>query len=118
MLSEIIKHKIEQKAGQRIRYSRDCDSLAEKILSECKCSISRSTLRRLFGFVKSTKEPRIYTLDILASYIGYGTWDELLLSLNARAATAKKEIIELKPQRLKRGEKFELSYKPDTVLQV
>ena len=115
MLSEIIKHKIEQKAGQRIRYSRDCEILSEKILSECKSSVSSSTLRRLFGFVKSTKQPRPYTLDILANYIGYGTWDELLSSLNNKS-TANKEIKELKPTALKSGQKFELTYKPDTGL--
>jgi hypothetical protein len=115
MLSEIIKRKIEEKAGQRIRYSRDCETLADKILSECKCGISSSTLRRLFGFSKSNKQPRIYTLDILANYLNYGTWDELLASLNNKAS-ANKEIRELKPNSLKKGQKFELTYKPDTEL--
>lgn len=117
MLSEIIKQKIETKFGQRIRYSRDCETLAEKIMSECKCTISSSTLRRLFGFAKSNKQPRIYTLDILANYIGHSTWDELLVSLNNKAS-ANKEIKELKPNTLKYGQRFELTYKPDTELQL
>jgi hypothetical protein len=118
MLSEIIKKKIEQKAGQRIRYSRDCDTLAEKILSDCKCSISSSTLKRLFGFVKGEKEPRAYTLDILAAYIGYPSWDELLHSFNTEGSQARREISELKPSKLKPGEKFELSYKPNTIITI
>lgn len=117
MLSEIIKNKIEAKFGERIRYSRQCEFLAEKITSECKCNISASTLRRLFGFAKSKKQPRVYTLDILANYIGHSTWDELLLSLNGKVSVSK-EIKELKPTNLKRGQKFELTYKPDTELQL
>ena len=78
---------------------------------------SSSTLRRLFGFAKSKKQPRIYTLDILANYIGHSTWDELLASLNSKAS-ANKEIRELKPTALKKGQKFELTYKPDTELVV
>ena len=49
MLSEIIKKKIENKSGLRVRYVRDCNALAEKISSECHCRISGSTLRRLYG---------------------------------------------------------------------
>jgi len=117
MLSQVIKEKIEEKAGQRIRYSRDCEALADKILSSCKCSISSSTLQRLFGFVKSKKQPRTYTLDILAAYLDYGTWDELLLSLNNKAAV-EKEIKELKPTALKSGQKFALNYQPDTEITI
>jgi hypothetical protein len=118
MISEVIKRRIEQKAGLRIRYSRDCDTLAEKIFSDCKCSISSSTLKRLFGFVKGEKEPRAYTLDILATYIGYQSWDELLLSFNVEGSRVAKEISELNPSQLKPGEKFELSYKPNTIIAI
>ncbi len=118
MLSEIIKKKIEQKAGQLIRYSRDCDTLAEKIQTDCKCRISSSTLKRLFGFVKGEKEPRAYTLDILANYIGHPSWDELLLSFNAEGSQAPKEISELKIPKLKPGQKFELSFKPNIIITV
>ncbi|MGP8215463.1 MAG: hypothetical protein ACLQQ4_07865 [Bacteroidia bacterium] len=112
MLSEVIRSKIEERAG-RIRYSRDCEALSEKILAHCKCSISSSTLQRLFGFVKSKKQPRAYTLDILAAYLDYSSWDELLLSLNNKAVE-NKEIRELKPGALKKGQKFELTYLPNT----
>ncbi len=118
MLSEIIKAKLEEKVGFRIRYSRDCDTLAEKIQADCKCRISGSTLKRLFGFVKGEKEPRAYTLDILANYIGHQSWDELLLSFNPQAANTRKEITELKTAKLKQGEKFELSYKPNTIITI
>ena len=113
MLSQVIKQKIEEKVGQRIRYTRDCEVLADKIQSHCKCSISSSTLQRLFGFVKSKKQPRTYTLDILAAYLDYNSWDELLLSLNNKAVV-NKEIRELKPSALKKGQKFELTYLPNT----
>jgi hypothetical protein len=115
MLSEIIKKKIENKSGLRIRYVRDCNALAEKISTECRCSISGSTLRRLFGLGGGTGEPRDYTLDLIAAYLGYGDWEELINSFNT-AVSSEKPITELKPSKLKAGEKFELAYKPHTTI--
>jgi len=115
MLSEIIKKKIELKSGLKVRYIRDCNALAEKISAECHCSISGSTMRRLFGLGGGNGEPRAYTLDIISTYLGYGNWDALLDSFST-ATKPEKLINELKPAKLKVGEKFELSYKPATVI--
>jgi hypothetical protein len=117
MLSEIIKKKIENKSGLRVRYVRDCNALAEKISTECSCRISGSTMRRLFGLGGGNGEPRAYTLDIIALYIGYRDWDDLLASFNT-TVQSDKFMNELKPAKLKSGEKFELSYRPDTVITI
>lgn len=118
MLSEIIKKKIEEKSGISIRYSRDCDTLSEKISAECKCRISASTLRRLFGFNKSVKEPRLLTLDILSNYLGFATWEDLLKSISGEKDIQLRTISELKPGKLKIGEQFQYSYSPDTVVHI
>ncbi len=117
MLSEIIKKKIETKSGLRVRYVRDCNALAEKISTECHCRISGSTLRRLFGLGGGTGEPRAYTLDLIANYLGYDEWDDLI---NTFTNTVKPDapITELKPSRLKSGEKFEIEFKPKTTLNI
>ena len=118
MLSEIIKKQVEEKTGHEIRYPRDCAMLAEKIYAKCNCRISPSTLRRLFGFDKSKNAPRDYTLDIIAQYIGYSSWAAVLKSLNAEDDKPVKEISEIKVSALKRGEKFELGYKPNASLSI
>lgn len=116
MLSEIVKKLVEEKTGQEIRYPRDCTMLAEKIFAQCNCRISASTLRRLFGFDKSKNAPRDYTLDVIAEYIGYPSWNAVLKSLNVTNDHTNKEITEIDISLLKRGEKLELSYKPTATI--
>jgi N-acetylneuraminic acid mutarotase len=78
MLSNSIKSKIEQKFGQKIRYSKDCENLALHISSYVGANISSSTVKRLFGFVKTTSKPNKYTLDIIACYLNMSNWEELM----------------------------------------
>jgi N-acetylneuraminic acid mutarotase len=69
MLDETIKKKIEVQYGHSIRYSKDCEALAAHISTKVGLNISASTVKRLFGFVKSTSKPTKYTLDIIAHYL-------------------------------------------------
>jgi hypothetical protein len=118
MLSEIVKQKLETKAGIRVRYTRDCRALANKISEKCNCVISASTIQRLFGLTKGTKEPRAYTLDIISNYLGYKDWDNLLDSYSNASPKTERIINELRPSKLKTGERFLLSYKPDTTISI
>ena len=118
MLSEIIKKRIEEKSGLRIRSSRDCELLANKIISESNCRLSTSTLRRLFGFVKGVKEPHLHTLDVLSIYLGYNTWDELIETLNKKGNVVTEIITEIISSKLKTGSKFKYMSKPDTEVTV
>lgn len=95
MLSPVIRNKIEQKFGSPIRYPKDCDSLANSISKECRCKISGSTLKRLFGLIKGTEKPRLWTLDLLANYLKYKSWEELMnhLTDNKPAASQKIESV-------------------------
>lgn len=113
MLSEIIKKKIEDKSGIKIRYGRDCVTLSEKIFSDCNLKLSASTLRRLFGFVKGTSEVRAHTLDVLSNYLGFTSWEDLIQPLDMNSDTISDNITELKTANLKKGEKYQYSYKPD-----
>lgn len=94
-------------------YSRDCDILANKISTESNCRISASTLRRLFGFVKGTKEARVYTLDVISNYLGYPTWDDLIKLFNPNEKKKSNFILELKPSKLKLGDQYLYRFKPD-----
>ncbi|MBL7889706.1 MAG: hypothetical protein JNL24_09140 [Bacteroidia bacterium] len=78
MLSPLIRKKIEQKFGSPIRYPKDCDALADAISRECRCKISGSTLRRLFGLAKGIDKPRLWTLDTLSNYLGHDSWENLM----------------------------------------
>lgn len=120
MLSKVIKEKLNQRfaQGQGVRYPKDCDSLAAHISQACKTHISGSTLRRLFGFVRGVHEPRQYTLDILAEYLGYKSWQLLLNSFEKEELREEKIIERLTPQQIKAGQIVTVSYEPRKVIEL
>ena len=111
MISEAVKKLIEKQYGKgSIRYPKDCDALAGDISTKCQCKISSSTIKRLYGFNKLNSEsPRVFTLDIIANYIGYPSYDDLLAGF--KHEPEKKDCIEiLMPSKLKRKEKYVVSF--------
>lgn len=75
MLTESVKKQIEQVYGQEIKYPRDCEGLAVCITEKTGNSISSSTLKRLYGFVRTSSKPSQFTCDTIALYIGYAGWE-------------------------------------------
>ena len=118
MLSKVIKEHIETKFGREIRYPVDCEALAGEIHNICKRRISASTLKRLFGLVKGIKEPRLYTLDVIARYLGYDNWDVYLEKLNKIDSSEFKKIEEIAVENLNKGAIFEFGYEPDRTVAV
>jgi hypothetical protein len=119
MLSKVIKQKISERyAKGDIRYPKDCDGLAIHISQVCKTRISSSTLRRLYGFVKGIREPRLHTLDIVAEYIGHKGWEELIASFERTESEPEKLIDKLKPEQIKAGQAIQLTYEPAKVIEI
>lgn len=56
----------------------DYEKLSELISEEVKEYISSSSLKRLFGKVNYVSEPSLSTLNILAKYVGYKDWYDLI----------------------------------------
>ena len=98
MLDDSIKNKIEEKFGQPIRYSKDFEILASHISSVVGANISASTIKRLFGFVKSESKPTKYTLDIISRYISIESVEEIEISTTI--STVEKSVEPSKKGRL------------------
>ena len=118
MLSKLIKQKIRERYGHDVRYPRDCEPLANHITEVCQAKISASTLRRLMGFVNGMNEPRLYTLDVIAEYLGYQLWNELLASLEPGASEPEPVIDMLRPEQVKNGQAIQVAYEPARVIEV
>jgi hypothetical protein len=116
MISDVIKQMIEKKFGKPIRYSKDCESLAITISSESSEPVSATTIKRMFGFVNATVEPRDFTLDVIAKYLGENSWKELIGSINNTNFSELFAIDEINVDELNNGEIIEFAYKPDRVL--
>lgn len=95
MLTPEIRDKLEARFGRPIRYSKDCEALALSIEHTCKERISATTLKRLFGFAKNIDNPRLFTLDLLAIYVGYPDWSSLLTDAGKQEEqkSSKRELI-------------------------
>lgn len=61
---------VERKFRKSVKTSTDFYSLAQEIESETHESVSASTLKRIWGYVNMTPNPRQTTLDVLSKYIG------------------------------------------------
>ena len=106
-----IKYKVEDRLGQQIRYAQDAEALAIDIKLKLEKHISASTIKRLFGIVKSYKNPRIYTLDLIAIYAGYKNWEAATVTLDI-------SIVEKIPQNNIAGnpaDYFEIKYLGDNI---
>lgn len=119
MLPPIIINLLEGKIGKNIRYSSDFEYLSFDIEKDTGKSISVNTLKRLLGYMKGVKEPRLYTLDVIAEYLSYDNWDQLIQSIDMNDASSSfSSIEEIEIQKLKVSDKIRFEYSPDRLVTV
>lgn len=82
MIQKEIRDRIAYQFGKKIRYPKDCFALAYDIAKKCNENISPATLMRLFGITKTNSQPRLFTLDVIALYCGFETWDDFAEAYN------------------------------------
>lgn len=73
---ENLKREIGLKFGRTIESAADFDLLSITIKQATSETISASTLKRIFGYVKYDAEPSATTLSILSRYVGYAGWSD------------------------------------------
>ena len=74
MVPEIILETIQLKFNQRIRYPKDCESLSREINKTSTSKISATTISRIFNLRNDGSKPTLRTLDVIAEYIGFESW--------------------------------------------
>ena len=77
---ERLKKEILNKFGQELSYNKDCEALAEIVCDTTGGRISATTIRRFYGFLKSPSAPSKFTLDLLARYVDYKSWNDFELA--------------------------------------
>lgn len=73
---ENLKQEIGLKFGRTIESAADFDLLSSAIQQATSETISPSTLKRIFGYVRSDAAPSATTLSILSRYVGYAGWSD------------------------------------------
>ena len=113
MISKLIQGKVEERFGKPIRYAKDCEVLAVSIHAFTGEKISCSTVKRLFGLIESDNEPRLYTLDIVAQYLGYINYDHLLQEFNPNKSGLSEMLETINTSDLKLGDTIQFKYAPN-----
>ena len=82
-----LKNAVCLKFGHTVESSSDFNALSLSIMEATAESVSPSTLKRVFGYVKYDADPSITTLSILARYVGYSGWSDFLDGGKSNSAT-------------------------------
>ena len=112
-----LKKKVEEKFGEKIRYSSQCEALSEAIFEATGERLSLVTLKRFFGFTTAKVEPRLSTLDILSQYCGYASF-EIAESdiLNSGFISEFRDVERIESAELSPGCVVIVKYKPERTL--
>lgn len=70
-----LKERVKVVYGKGIDTSYDFDDLRDAIFVKCRKNIGETTLKRIWGYVPSSHTPTKKTLDVLANYCGYDSFD-------------------------------------------
>ena len=113
----ILKKKIEEKFGEKVCYSRQCEAISEAIFEATGERLSLVTLKRFFGFTTAEVEPRLSTLDILSKYCGYASF-EIAKSdiLNSGLISEFRNVERIESAELSSGSVVIVKYKPGRIL--
>ncbi len=120
MLPKDLRDKIEARFGEKIT-SKNCEALAGDIFRHTRSMVGETTLQRCFGFTGDHErvKPRKSTLDILAKYVGYSSFDLLSKDLMADIEISDfSEIESVRTAELKSGTIVEFTYEPSRLFRL
>ncbi len=72
---------IKEKSGLCFDKAKDYDVLCEQIFSSTNRSIGVNTIKRLMGYIVDDRNTNDYTLNTIAIYLGFATWNDLCGSI-------------------------------------
>lgn len=87
--------KVVHQFGKTHLAPSDCKNLSAAIFNKTEKSISETTLKRVLGFAKRSFDFSIYTLEALALYIDYKSWDDFYEQHKLNKGEKEKNEIQL-----------------------
>jgi len=75
VLEESIIQQIKAKSGLEFNKVKDFVALSDMIMKATGRSIGVTTLKRLMGNITDTRKANPYTLDTIAQYLGFPSWN-------------------------------------------
>ena len=109
----ILRRRIEEVFGRAVVAPKDYEELSDAL----KNKVSSHTIKRLFGYIKSYDLIRFSTLNILAEYAGYASWNNFLQVLQRNSKVESTELHQeiIKSDDLSAGNIVDIAWLPDRV---
>lgn len=108
-----VVERLGEVSGAPVVYPADCDRLSSDISRKLNETIGVTTLKRLFGFAKDAGVPRLTTLDILARYAGFDSYQEMIASLYPAGDSEFEVGHDIHAADLQPGQRIRFTYLPD-----
>lgn len=111
--SPYIRELLSERLRRPIRVSADCEQLTLDIESLTGEHLGVNTVKRLLGFIEDERTPRTSTLDVIARYLGFDSWEELRLFDDKSNSSFGATDDELPLSSLSVGQSVLITYLPD-----
>ena len=109
---------LSKKADKDVTTKAGAEFLRNDIETKTGEALSLNTIKRLVGILNYESSPRDITLDIIARYLGYRNYSQLLLILQDKISdfNTPSEFIDL--HNLAAGTELSIDWAPDRVLRI
>ena len=116
MKQNLLKQEVERTFGRQLTEAGDFEQLSHLILSHTRESLSPTTLKRLWGYLKNEEvETRRHTLDVLARFVGFHSYEDFgnhadqLDEVQSGIKTEER----INTEELKSGQRLVITWRPD-----
>lgn len=110
---EKLKKCIEENLNRKIVTSNDFIFLSGAVWERTHETISSSTLKRLWGYVKGYDNMRATTLEVLTRFLGYKSWDDFLDKIGRESDSDAVLSPHVNADNLKVGDMVKVSWMPN-----
>ena len=109
---EKLKQMLKLQFGRDMETPADFSDLSDDIRVKLKCSsISATTLKRLFGYIKYDKCISLSSLSQLARYLGYSGWNAFCMNYKSESDFISNQVIYSK--NLSKGDSVVFEWNPN-----
>lgn len=116
-LPEYIIKMLRKKSGNDLYLPSDCEFFSLDIESNLGIHIGATTLKRLLGFANDERTPHASTLEVLAKYLGYAHWEDVVNQEEKYSSDFDTPEDEIRAANLTVGDRVDITYSPDRHVQ-
>lgn len=107
---------LKKESGSELRLPSDCEVLSLDIEGKTGVHLGATTLKRLIGLAQDERTPHQSTLEVIARYLGFANWEQLMKIEDKGNSDFDANDDELRADDLQAGTLVEVSYLPDRAI--